>query len=178
MVKKTITSITILIIILLLPLVYSYFPQKEYVEINKEIKSTLFDSYDEKNILLFFGYVGCIDICTPRLQELSIEYEKLKNTRIDVQVLFINLTKQEDHELADLFAKYFNKDFKGIYLEKPELEALKSEFNVYSAPALGNSNELDHTAFLYLLKKINSKYYLKKIYIKIPSYNTLTNQIY
>lgn len=173
MIKNIVGAIAIIAAIVLLPFVSSYFSQKEYVKINKEIKSTLFDSYDEKNLLLFFGYVGCIDICTPRLHELSSIYEKLKKAKIETQVLFINLTKLEDPELADLFAKSFNKNFKGIYLEKPKLDTLKKEFNVYSAPALGNSAELDHTTYLYLLKKVDSKYYLNKIYIKTPFHISL-----
>ncbi len=168
MLKNIIGIIAIITAIVLLPFISSYFSQKEYVEINREIRSTLFDSYDNKNLLIFFGYVGCADICTPRLYELSLIYEKLKDTKIDVQVLFINLTKLEDPEVANLFAKSFNKDFKGIYLQKPELESLKREFNVYSAPALGDPDEVDHTTFLYLLKKVDSKYYLKKIYTKTP----------
>ena len=142
--------------------------KQEYMEINREINSELFNHYKSKNILVFFGYVGCIDICTPRLNEMSTIYENLKKLNIDVKVLFINLTKQNDPDLVNLFAKSFNEDFEGIYLDKSELNSLKKEFRVYSVPKLGSSYEVDHTAFLYLLKKVDSKYYLNKIYVKVP----------
>ncbi|MCK4875553.1 MAG: SCO family protein, partial [Sulfurimonas sp.] len=87
MLKNIIGIIAIITAIVLLPFISSYFSQKEYVEINREIKSTLFNSYEEKNLLIFFGYVGCADICTPRLQELSSVYEKLKDAKIETQVL-------------------------------------------------------------------------------------------
>lgn len=168
MLKNILGAVAIITAVVLLPFVSSYFSQKEYIKINREIKSTLFDSYNEKNILVFFGYVGCVDICTPRLEELSLIYEKLKKAKIEAHVLFINLSKLEDPELADLFVKSFHKEFEGIYLNKSELNSLKREFNVYSAPSLGRSADLDHTAFLYLLKKNDFKYYLNKIYTKTP----------
>ena len=168
MIKKIILLLSILSVILLSPFISSIFLDKGYVTLDRELQSPLLDSYSEKNILIFFGYVGCLDICTPRLSELSSEYEKLKEKNIDVQVLFINLTKLEDHTLPDLFAKSFNKDFTGIYLEKDELEDIKKELNVYSAPRLGNSYEVDHTAYLFLFKRTALKYHLNKIYTKIP----------
>lgn len=168
MIKKVVAVITILAAIVLFPFISSYFIKQEYIEINRKIESELFSQYKNENILVFFGYVGCIDICTPRLEEVSIIYEKLKKLNIDVRVLFINLTKQNDPELVDLFAKSFNKDFEGIYPEKLELNSLKKEFSIYSAQKLGSSYEVDHTAFLYLVKKIDSKHYLKRIYVKVP----------
>ena len=175
MLNKTLILLTIFIIILFSPFISSYVSKQEYVEINREIKSEVFNKYDSENILIFFGYVGCIDICTPRLNEVSIIYEDLKKLNIDVKVLFVNLTKQNDPELVDLFAKSFNENFEGIYLEKSELNSLKKEFRVYSALKLGSSYEVDHTAFLYLIKKVNSKYYLNKIYIKVP-FNVPVNE--
>lgn len=168
MTKKIILILSIFSIILISPFISSMFSDKGYVKLDKELQSTILDSYSEKNILVFFGYVGCVDICTPRLSELSSEYEKLKKKNIDVKVLFINLTKLKDHKSPDLFAKSFNKDFKGIYLHKDELESIKKELNVYSAPRIGESYEIDHTAFLFLFKKTASKYHLSKIYTKIP----------
>ena len=168
MLKNILTAIAIVAIIILLPFISGYFSQQGYVKINREVKSVLFDKYDEKNLLLFFGYVGCADICSPRLQELSAIYDKLKKANIETKVIFINITTLKDHELADLFAKSFNKEFDGIYLEKQQLESIKKEFNVYSAPAFGNTDEIDHTTFLYLLKKVDSRYFLNKIYTKVP----------
>lgn len=168
MIKKIILFLSILSVVLLTPFISSIFLDKGYIVLNRELQSPLLDSYATKNVLVFFGYVGCVDICTPRLSELSSEYEKLKEKNIDVQVLFINLTKLEDHTLPDLFAKSFNKDFKGIYLPKDELKGIKKELNVYSAPRLDSPYEVDHTAYLFLFKKNGSKYNLNKIYTKIP----------
>ncbi len=168
MFKNITVTIAVFAAIILSPFISSYFLQDGYVKINKEVKSTLFDKYNEKNLLLFFGYVGCADICTPRLSELSSIYKNLKQSDIQTKVLFINIIELSDHELPDLFAKSFHEEFDGIYLEKQELEDLKREFDVYSTHALGNPEEINHTAFLYLLKRVGSKYFLNKIYTNTP----------
>jgi len=168
MIKKSLAFLAIIIVIIVSPFIGSYFSQNHYVEMDKEIISSVFNKYNEKNLLVFFGYVGCIDICTPRLNEISSIYKKLKKSNLDVGVVFINTSKLQDQELSDLFAKSFNKDFKGIYLKEEALNNLKKEFKVYSAKSLSNPNEINHTSFLYLLKKIKSKYFLKIIYTAVP----------
>jgi len=168
MIKKLFSFISIIIVIVISPFIGSFFSQKHYTEMDQEIKSSVFDAYDEKNLLVFFGYVGCIDICTPRLNEISSVYKKLKKENIDVGVVFINTSKLQDSELSELFAKSFHKDFKGVYLEGEALNNLKKEFKVYSAPSFSKPDEIDHTSFLYLLKKVKSKYYLKIIYTSVP----------
>ena len=168
MIKKIAIVITLISTIILIPFLSSYLTENNYVQVKQEIASPVFDSYDEKYLLVYFGYVGCIDICTPRLTEISSAYNKLKAANIDVGVVFINLSKIDDPESADLFAKSFNKNFKGIYPEKKQLESVKKEFKVYSALRLGDSYEMDHTSFLYLLKKNESKYNLNIIYTTIP----------
>lgn len=168
MVKNITAAIVVFGIIILLPFISSYFLQDSYVKINREVKSVLFDKYNEKNLLLFFGYVGCADICVPRLSELSSIYDDLKQRGIQTKVIFINITELSDHELPDLFAKSFHKEFDGIYLKQDQLENLKREFDVYSAHALGDPEKINHTAFLYLLKRVDSRYFLNKIYTKRP----------
>lgn len=168
MLKNITATISIFIIIILSPFISNYFLQEGYVKINREVKSTLFNKYDEKNLLLFFGYVGCSDVCAPRLDELSSIYKNLKRSGIPSKVIFINISELKDHKLPDLFAKSYHKEFDGIYLEKEQLQSLKKEFDVYSAHALGDPEKINHTAFLYLLKRVDSKYFLNKIYTKKP----------
>lgn len=168
MIKKLILFISVVGVILLTPFLGCFFHNSGYIELNREIESPLFEQYREKNLLIFFGYVGCLDICIPRLNELSSVYNEIKSSKQDVKIIFVNLSGLQDKELADLFAKSFNNDFIGLEIEKKELENLKKEFRVFSAPSLGDSSKIDHTSFLYLLENVNSKYYVKRIYTKFP----------
>jgi len=139
------------------------------IKLDRKIKSKIFNEYNNKYLFVFFGYVGCRDICTPRLQELSPIYEELKSKHhIDIDTIFINITKLQDKEQAELFAKYFHKEFDGIYLNNDKIQKVKNEFDIYSSPSLTSKGDFDHTAFLFLLKKQKNNYYLKRIYTYSP----------
>ena len=136
------------------------------IELDRELKTTLFDQYPYEQLLVFFGYVGCADVCTPRLHELNEIYTQIDTNK--TAVVFINLAKVNDKDQPSLFAHYFNTNFYAPYLEKPISDELKSEFNVYFAPSLRSETDYDHSSFVYLLKKEGNDFKLKSIYITTP----------
>ncbi len=137
--------------------------------VDKKIESKVFEGFKNKYIFVFFGYVGCTTICTPRLQELSEIYDKTKEESIDIRTLFVNLVDTVEEEHSNRFASYFNKEFKGISLNKKALNQIQNEFNVYNIPSLSEDNEYNHTSFLFLLKRNkNNDYSLIRIYTHTP----------
>ena len=139
------------------------------IKLNQKISSPVFKKYDNKLLFVFFGYVGCADVCTPRLEELSKIYKDLNHKEeIDINTIFVNLIKLQDSELPQLFAEAFHKDFKGVYLKDDILRELKREFDIYISKSLFDDTEYEHTAFLFLLKKNKDDYYLKRIYTNVP----------
>ncbi len=125
---------------------------------------------DEKEIkLLFFGYSGCINICTPRLQAINELYSSLdEETRKRVGVEFLDISVPEEITLPAEFASSFNKEFKGIYLSQETLRAYTKEFKVFFSPSLINKIEFDHTSNLYLVKKSKNKKEIRFIYSSYP----------
>ena len=120
------------------------------IKTNQNIKSEVFRDYNNEYLFVFFGYVGCSDICTPRLQELSFIYNELKaNYKIDIDTLFINISILRDSTLPQLFASSFNKDFDGFYLNNDSIKLLKKEFSIYSSPSLRLKGDYDHSTFLF-----------------------------
>ena len=165
--KKIIALIAVIVIVLIIPLWGTIFPSFGYIKLDQKLESSHFKQYSAKNLLVFFGYVGCADICTPRLLELAKVYKDLEKKQVDVTVLFINLSPIKDVNAPALFAKSFHPEFKGLYLNQQQLKDVKLEFNVYST-ALRENNQLDHSAFLYRLEKNNNNYYLTRIYTQAP----------
>jgi protein SCO1/2 len=159
------TPIFLLIILIGILFQPTIFNNGSVVNLDKEIKSTFFNDKNDKNenLMVFFGYVGCVDICTPRLKEISEIYNDLKD-KMNIDFYFINLTDSVSSDIADIYVKNFNENFKGIQLSKVDLEKLKSDFNVFSIKSLINENELEHTSFLFYLKKENNVYRIKKIF--------------
>ncbi len=139
------------------------------IEVNKRVNADFIVS-DKKNILLFFGYFGCKDVCTPILQELATLYESQEFATIkkDVAILFINLTPATQPQQVDLFAKFFNNNFQGIYLSQKELLNIDRTFGVYFSQSLNDKTEFNHTDYIYLLENTTDTKILKKIYSAHP----------
>ena len=144
-------------------------------ERNQKIYSPLFDAYGSDIILLFFGYAGCVDVCTPRMEEIAAIYSSIREKK-EVQVLFVNLIPPADPGLPDRFARFFHPDFQGIYPGGKMLELLKKEFGLYVVRSLFDEYEYDHTSFLFMLQKEAEGYVLKYIYRQAPFDQTLILQ--
>lgn len=139
------------------------------VTLNKEMNLPLILNDDKDVKILFFGYSGCSDICTPRLQSLDIFYEALDaDIREKVGVEFLDISVPNDSELPSRFAEFFNPNFKGIYLSSDVLREYTKAFDVYFSKSLIDETEYDHTANIYILKKSQNKKELRYIYNSYP----------
>ena len=142
------------------------------IYINKEIQADFIQS-DKKNILIYFGYVGCADICTPFLYKLSDLYESdtFKELQKDTDIFFVNLTPNTEPKQVDIFAKFFNQNFKSVYLSKRELLQLDRTFDLFFSDDLSETTELNHTDYLYLIDNTKKLKHLKSIYFTHPLRN-------
>jgi len=136
--------------------------------INKNI-SLEFDFLKEENtpvVMLFFGYVGCGDICIPAMNELSTIFEQLDKRT--TKVYFVNVFDETKEALPLEYAKAYNSEFKGIYLDKFGIKKVAEKLTL--AIVKISPQEISHTGHLYILKKdeLSSKYYLKYIYTTRP----------
>ena len=172
--KRKIYALGILLLVIIISLLVVILPTfftKGFSRISLqqklELPLVLNDSKDIK--LVFFGYSGCVDICTPRLQAISKFYNTLdEETKEKLGVEFLDISTPGDKTLPQSFASYFHKDFKGIYLEKTILREYTRAFNVYFAQSLMDTTEFDHTSNLYLIKKNKDTKELRFIYTAYP----------
>lgn len=156
------------ILIIILP---SFFGKNlSHIKLKQELSLEHVLDKNKELELVFFGYAGCLDVCTPRLEELGLWYETLsKQTRLHLGLKFFDLSSPEDKNLPDSFAKAFHQDFEGLYLPKEDLLHYTGTFNVYFSPSLMNETEIDHTTHLYLVKKnTHGKSHLRFIYTTFP----------
>ncbi|XPV67901.1 MAG: SCO family protein [Halarcobacter sp.] len=163
----------LIIIIILIATIFStalpvFYSNDKAGKVNKEIQNLHFDFLKDETkeyVLLFFGYAGCDNICPPALSEISQIYNKLDKEQFSFY--FINLQPNIFKDDVDPFAKAFNKDFKGIYLDDKKLFDITSKLQVKYSPV--NKIDIDHTGFLYLLEKSGSNMYKQKfIYTARP----------
>jgi len=137
------------------------------MEMNKSMELPYILDANKDIELIFFGYAGCIAICTPRLESLSAWYTHLENKN-KIGVRFMDISAPKDRELPMAFAQAFNKDFIGVHLAQSQIREYTRPFQVYFSTSLIDSTEFDHTANLYLLKREGQKKVLRYIYTSYP----------
>jgi len=172
--SKKIYSITLIILVtiisVLIMVIPTFFTKNiSRVKVDTEIKLPLILN-DNKNIkIIFFGYAGCVDICTPRLFDLAKFYESLDNSiKNKIGIEFVDISIPEDKTLPQDFAQIFNKDFKGIYLNEKNLRQYTKAFSVYFSKSLLDKTEFDHSTNIYLVKRDNNKKKIRYIYNSYP----------
>ncbi len=162
--KKLLASL--LILLSLLSIFIISFPNSGSLELNREVEIP-FDIEDEA--LIYFGYVGCSQICTPALEELKL---------IDnIKLYFIDLNSNPI-ELIDSFVKYFNPNFIGVSLKSNDLNKMVRDFSVVISQLPNKSGDISHSGFLYFIKKDKNRYFIKNILFTKPfNKNDLDNII-
>ena len=173
--KKKITALLVILFVIvssILIVVLPSFLGKDisHIRLTQELSLKRILDKEQDLELVFFGYAGCRNICTPRLEELGQWYKTLPlQTQSHLGLKFFDLSIPEDNTLPDSFAKAFHEDFEGIHLPKKTLLHYTGEFSVYFSPSLIDEYEIDHSTHLYLVKKdTNGKKYLRFIYTNFP----------
>jgi len=162
--------ILVVVVSILIMIIPTFFTKGvSRIALNKEVDLPLILNDDKDIGVLFFGYSGCSDICTPRLQSLNEFYKTLdRDTKQRVGVEFLDISVPSDNELPSRFAQFFNPDFKGIFLDNTVLREYTKIFNVYFSKSLIDEDEYDHTANIYILKRTQNKKKLRYIYNSYP----------
>lgn len=174
--KKIILAVTLFIsIFVVIPLIMiMLFSQQTYggkMVINRDIDAPYLENTKKEINLVFFGYVGCTKVCSPILQQIGDFYtsKAFKPLKPYVGVSFVNLMPELSSEQPNLFARSFNPDFEGIYLNQKELMKIDRSLNLFFSKSLSEEGEIDHSDHLYLVEREKSGIVvLKNIYSTHP----------
>lgn len=138
--------------------------------INKKVDAPFLSDVKKDTIILFFGYVGCVNVCTPILSRLNVIYSSpnLKEVKSSSAFVFVNLTPQIASNMPQIFVDGFNKEFIGIHLSKRQLLSIEREFALFYSDGIADKTEMTHSDFIYLIKREKGKFVLKNAYMTHP----------
>lgn len=143
MVRKRLPSIVLLVALAVagpvaLSLLFST-QTKGRLEINRPIDAPYLQGSPHEFELVFFGYVGCTNVCTPILEEVARMYrsDTFAPLRQRVGVTFVNLLERVGPDQPQVFASAFDPSFRGVYFLK----------------TLDREGEIDHSDHLYLVHR-------------------------
>lgn len=169
--RKLILGIALIIItfsilfIIIFPSIYSNNSAGRF-EKQVEVDFKFLKNEKKPIVLVFFGYVGCTNICEPALKEISKIYNKTDQDK--TSFYFVNLLSDVIPESVDDYVKAFNQKFNGVYLNPKEIDDITSKLNVLYIPSMLDKNVIDHSGFLYLFTNENGIYKQKYIYTTSP----------
>ncbi|ADJ21839.1 electron transport protein SCO1/SenC [Hyphomicrobium denitrificans ATCC 51888] len=111
-----------------------------------------------KEMLVFFGFTNCPDICPAGLQVMAAALDQLGKKADDVVPLFITLDPERDTpEKMGEYIKNFSPRLVGLTGSASEIAATAKAYRVFyqKVPDEKNPNNysVDHSAFFYLMGK-------------------------
>lgn len=126
--------------------------------INQQGQRMALSELQGRNVLLFFGYTFCPDICPTTLADLSRTWKQLPaDIREQWQVVLVSVDPERDSpQSLQPYMAYFNKSFLGLTGNADGLGVLAAELNaVYSKVERGEGVAylMDHSANLVILDK-------------------------
>lgn len=114
--------------------------------------------YRGKNVILYFGFATCPDVCPMSLSYLSKALKQMD--AIDkIQVIFISVDhKRDTPKKVHNYAKFFNKNFIGVTGSEEEINKVTKQYEVYykfiDMPESAMKYTVDHTSRFYILDKM------------------------
>ncbi len=114
-----------------------------------------------QNIVVYFGYTYCPDVCPLTLENLLKAVEGLKDKNIlpkDILLLYVTLDPARDTvEALDEYAGWFYPNSIGIRFEEKELEKTAKNYNIkYQIFPIDNSSadySVAHSSALFFFNK-------------------------
>jgi protein SCO1/2 len=108
-----------------------------------------------KLMVIYFGYIGCPDICPADLMSIALALDQLGDAADAVQPIFITLDPERDTpaHLAE-YVKAFHPRLLGLTGAPEEIRKVATAYKAYYAKvgnAGGADDAVDHTAFIYLV---------------------------
>lgn len=137
------------------------FALEAMIENKKEL--VRLDDFENKAVVLYFGFASCPDICPMALSTINSILQEVAQ-RDQVQVIFVSVDyKRDTSESTMKYAQFFNSDFIGLTGTKEQIEELAGDYKVHfkfiEMPGSKMEYTVDHTSRYYIFGKNNELLY-------------------
>ena len=115
--------------------------------------------FQDKPILVFFGYTYCPDVCPTTLSIISAALERMGADADRVTPIMITVDpKRDTPEILKGYLQSFDPRFVGLTGSEEEIAAATSAYKVYSRPQGPEPDAMfDHSSIIYLMDR-NGRY--------------------
>ncbi len=111
-----------------------------------------FGDFDDKIVLVYFGYTNCPDVCPTTLRDVAKALDLLGDDGDRVTLLMVSIDPERD-ELATTgeYVRFFDERFYGVAGAPEATTQVASQYGVFFQPSeveADGTYEMDHTASL------------------------------
>jgi protein SCO1/2 len=137
------------------------------------------DSFKDKVVVVYFGYMSCPDVCPTSLSLISDALKSFDKEQLSkIAPLFISVDGDRDTPLnLKKYVEYFNPIFTGSTANTKEIDRVVNNYGSYYKNVYLKDSKLGysvtHTSYVYVIK--NKKLIAKLRHLKSPS--TISNAI-
>ena len=94
-------------------------------------KTVTQDAFDNKTVLLFFGYASCPDVCPTTMAQLTEVLRRLGDDARDVRILFVSVDPHRDTpDVLQTYVNAFNRNAVGLTGDEREVANLARRYRV------------------------------------------------
>lgn len=112
--------------------------------------------FQDKIVLLYFGYSFCPDVCPSSLTDLKLVQNKLDEAGEKIQVIMITVDPDRDTpETITEYVGFFHPTFIGLSGTKEEVDAAAEGYGVFYEKHEGTAATgylVDHTARIFVIE--------------------------
>ena len=117
-------------------------------------------NFDDKPMVIYFGYTFCPDVCPTTLSEMTMWVDELGSDADKLNYLFITVDpERDDQESMARYVDAFFDQLVGLRGTPEQTKAVIKSYRVYAKKVeedTADSNYvMDHTASVFLMKKGN-----------------------
>lgn len=161
--SKHLTSLVLsgLIVFFIISYIVPYFENQKYnFTLQGSSGQVSLSDFKNKNVIIFFGYLSCPDVCPTTLSTISNAFKKLSiQEKNNFAVIFVSIDPDRDKpDEIDSYVQYFIPSGIGLTGDKDTLDSLREAYRVYyvkdkSTSAMGYT--ISHTTAIYFFKTRN-----------------------
>ena len=113
--------------------------------------------FEEKLVVLYFGYTFCPDACPTTLSTLKRAMDEMGGKAEDVQVIMVSVDPARDTpEILDEYLGFFDERFLGMTGTEAEIASVATVYGVFFQANEGSAETgylVDHTASLMVVDR-------------------------
>lgn len=120
---------------------------------------SLSDFKQKKNVILYFGFTHCPDVCPLSLSNLASLYRRLpEHIKKEIQVFFISVDYRRDTpQTAHEYASHFDSSFIGLTGNEDAIKGITKKYGVVfefeEMPKSQLKYTVNHTSRFYFINK-------------------------